>query len=65
MIRGMNGAIGKSESEETHIHGLFFLEVPHHADGVLKHVTDDVKGQVSKDLDIPWHQIKPVKFEEW
>ncbi|EAT86971.2 hypothetical protein HBH56_128960 [Parastagonospora nodorum] len=65
MIRGMYRTIEKSESEEKHINGLFFLEVPHHADGVLKHVTDNVKDQVSKDLYIPWHQIKPVEFEEW
>lgn len=44
----------------------------------MRRVTDYVKDQVSKDLDIPWHQImpdqvkmwrdrglKPVKYEEW
>ena len=65
MIRGMGRAIKKSESEEKQIHTLFFREVPNDADGTFRRVTDYIKDQISKDLDIPWHQKTPDQVKLW
>jgi hypothetical protein len=77
MVRGMDRAVAKAQSEEEQMFGLFF-ETTKDSEKIAARVKDFVKDQVSKDLDIPFHQIKPehvqlwrdkgfqpVKYEEW
>lgn len=78
MIRGMDRVIAKDKSEEKQIYELFFEKLPENLKDVPHSVKDYVIDHVSKDINTPWHQIKPeqvklwrangfqpVKFEEW
>jgi hypothetical protein len=78
MISSMDRALAKGESEEAQMFKLFFEQLPKKRDDIPHSVKDYVKDQVSKDIDVPWHQIgpkhvktwrdkgfKPVKFEDW
>ena len=76
MVRGMDRAVAKAQSEEDQMYELFFVERPKSRENMR--LKEYVKDHVSKDLNIPWHQIKPeqvkmwrdqgfqpVKYEEW
>jgi hypothetical protein len=78
MVRGMERRVEKAQSEEEQIFGLFFESTTKDSEKNSFVARDYVKDHVSKDLDIPWHQIKPkqvqlwrdkgyrpLKFEEW
>jgi hypothetical protein len=74
----MERALDRTESEEKRMVEQFFDEMPEASIGIWRKMKDYVKDHVSKDLDIPWHQItsekvklwrdkgfQPVKYEDW
>jgi hypothetical protein len=78
MIRNMGQALDRAESEEKRMFEQFFDEMPEASIDTRRKMKDYVKDHVSKDLDIPWHQItsekvklwrekgfQPVKYEDW
>ncbi|KAH7071913.1 hypothetical protein BKA63DRAFT_567841 [Paraphoma chrysanthemicola] len=78
VVRNMDRAVGKGKSEEDQMFELFFEKVPTDRANMTHMVKDCLMDQVSKDMGIPWHQIKPehvqawrdkgfqpVKYEEW
>jgi hypothetical protein len=65
MIRGMDRAIAKAKSEEEQMFELFFQDDPRRSEGMSHMVKDYVKDHVSKDLNIPWHQIRPEHVKSW
>jgi hypothetical protein len=78
MVRNMGRALDRAESEEKRMFEQFFNEMPEASIDTRRKMKDYVKDHVSKDLDIPWHQItsekvklwrekgfQPVKYEDW
>ncbi|THW21089.1 hypothetical protein D6C93_10312 [Aureobasidium pullulans] len=65
MIRGMDRAVDKARSEEDQIFDVFFVDGERPDDNVSHLAKDYVKDQISKDLNVPWHQIKPEHAKQW
>ena len=65
MIRGMDRAVDKARSEEDQIFDVFFVDGERPDDNTSHLAKDYVKDQISKDLNVPWHQIKPEHAKQW
>ncbi|THZ32479.1 hypothetical protein D6C89_00268 [Aureobasidium pullulans] len=65
MIRGMDRAVDKARSEEDQIFDVFFVDGERPDDNASHIAKDYVKDQISKDLNVPWHQIKPEHAKQW
>ncbi|TIA61290.1 hypothetical protein D6C77_03554 [Aureobasidium pullulans] len=65
MIRGMDRAVDKTRSEEDQIFDVFFVDGERPDDNTSHIAKDYVKDQISKDLNVPWHQIKPEHAKQW
>ncbi|KAI5248604.1 hypothetical protein E4T43_01249 [Aureobasidium subglaciale] len=65
MIRNMDKAVDKAKSEEEQIFDLFFLPNEKPDEDRARWVKDYIKDQVSKDLDVPWHQVQPEHLKQW
>lgn len=67
MIRGTESALDTMEREENQMFELFFVDQrwkkndEHDPLAFMSYVRD----RVSKDLGVPWHQIKPKQLESW
>ncbi|OAL03090.1 hypothetical protein IQ06DRAFT_375735 [Phaeosphaeriaceae sp. SRC1lsM3a] len=78
MVRGMERRVEEAKREEEKIFEMFFQEPPKDAAKFSSFAKDYLKDHVSKDLSLPFHQIKseqvkswrdkgfqPVRYEEW
>ncbi|OBW64789.1 MAG: Adenine nucleotide alpha hydrolases-like protein [Aureobasidium pullulans] len=65
MIRGMDRAVDKARSEEDQIFDVFFVDGERPDDNASHIAKDYVKDLISKDLNVPWHQINPDHAKQW
>jgi hypothetical protein len=65
MVRNMGRALDRAESEEKRMFEQFFDEMPEASIDTRRKMKDYDKDHVSKDLDIPWHQITSEKVKLW
>lgn len=65
MIRGMDKTIKKDKHEEKDMFTIFFGKKQELSDDTAQKMRHFIKDHVSKDLDIPWHQIGPEKVQMW
>jgi hypothetical protein len=65
MIRNMDRAVEAAQKEEDEIYKPFFVKVPEHRENMRHDVKDYLKDHLSKDLDIPFHQIKTEQVKTW
>lgn len=63
MIRNMDRAVDKAQSEEEQMFDLFFVNAEKAKKGVS--AKNYVCDQVNKDLGIPWRQIGPEQVQLW
>jgi hypothetical protein len=61
----MERAVAKARSEDEQMYELFFEKPPKDIKDIPHSIKDFVKDQVFKDLDVPWHQIKPEQVKMW
>ncbi|KAI5212165.1 hypothetical protein AUEXF2481DRAFT_283 [Aureobasidium subglaciale EXF-2481] len=61
----MDKAVDKAKSEKEQMFDLFFLPNEKPDENRAMWVKDYIKDQVSKDLDVPWHQVKPEHLKQW
>lgn len=62
IVGGMQRHLDKQAREEREIHQIFFKDSSPPEDDTW---VDYVKDHVSKDLDIPWHQIGAKELRQW
>ncbi|KAH7385562.1 hypothetical protein DE146DRAFT_212228 [Phaeosphaeria sp. MPI-PUGE-AT-0046c] len=65
MVRGMERRIEQAMREEKQMFELFFQGPPKDTAKISGSVKGYLKDHVSKDLNIPWHQVKPEHFKLW
>ncbi|KAH7084201.1 hypothetical protein FB567DRAFT_593676 [Paraphoma chrysanthemicola] len=65
IVRNMDRAVGKAKCEEEQIFELFFETVPTDRNHMTYMVKNCLIDQVSKEMGIPWHQIKPEHVQAW
>jgi hypothetical protein len=65
MVRGMDRRVAKAQSEEEQMYEFFFEKSPEIPEKIPFGVKDYIKDHVSKDMDIPWHQVKPEQVQQW
>jgi hypothetical protein len=64
IVRGAQRSVEREQSDREKMFGLFFQEIPED-NGMWIQINDYVKDHVSKDLNIPWHQIDSEKVRLW
>ena len=65
MIRGTDRAVEAAQKEEDEMYKLFFVKGSKDRASIDYDVKDYLKDHVSKDLDIPYHQIKVEQIKMW
>ncbi|KAF4338907.1 adenine nucleotide alpha hydrolase [Fusarium beomiforme] len=66
MVNGMERRLKKGDEERKEIYGTFFVDGkgPQGEEGRTQ-MMDQIKGQVPKDLRVPWHQNDSKRLKEW
>lgn len=64
IMRGGQRSLARQQSDQEQMFRLFFQEIPKD-NGMWITIKDYVKDYVSKDLNIPWHQINSEKVRLW
>ena len=66
VMRGMEKSVERGDCEERILFEIFFVEDDNPRSRTNSFIIKDyVKDHISKDLDVPWHQIDAKRAREW